>query len=553
MGGSLLMTEMTEAQKLLAEYATQRSEQAFRELVSRYIGLVSSTALRLLGGDTHSAEDVAQIVFFDLARSARTLSKDVMLGGWLHRHTCFVVSKTLRSERRRRLREEHASDMKSLHEDSTRSLAEFEPFLDQVIEQLGERDRIAILLRFFEQLDFASIGKELGSNEAAAQKRVERALERLHRLLKQKGCTLSLAAVGTTLGSQSLSAAPVPVAAAIASAALAGTTATTTANLATFNALTMTTLQKGIVAAAVGLAVTTGVYEIHRASRLGDLLQTLEQRDKPLLSQLEQFRRERDDATNRLAAATDQLQAAERQAVELAKLRGEVARLRLETQELAKFRPATSKGSEVDIDERWLGRVRLLKRRVTDTPSAHLPEFRFLEEDDWLMAAKRQLETDDDFRAAISDLQGRGEGNFLRIVERALRKFLDANNNQFPATVSALKPFLDPAADDEMLNQYQIVPSSELPQGNLGGATNEFYITPKSPAPGGALWALGRSGLSGMHNSAAMDVLAPAVKALLEAAPLVNGKKEANIHDLPPYLTTPEQRAAYQQLIQNSR
>jgi DNA-directed RNA polymerase specialized sigma24 family protein len=72
---------MTDSQQLLAEYAKSGSESAFRELATRYFGLVYSTALRLVGGDTHLAEDVAQTVFSDLARKAQALSSAVMLGG----------------------------------------------------------------------------------------------------------------------------------------------------------------------------------------------------------------------------------------------------------------------------------------------------------------------------------------------------------------------------------------------------------------------------------------------------------------------------------------
>src|SRR3970040_2335326 len=96
---------MTDGQQLLAQYAESGSETAFRELVTRYVDLVYSTAVRLVNGDTHLAEDVTQTVFTALARKARALSKDVMLGGWLHRHTCFVALNTMRSERRRHARE----------------------------------------------------------------------------------------------------------------------------------------------------------------------------------------------------------------------------------------------------------------------------------------------------------------------------------------------------------------------------------------------------------------------------------------------------------------
>src|ERR1043166_2162481 len=89
---------MTETQALLAQFARDGSESAFRELVFRYINLVYSTALRLTGGDTHRAEDITQVVFADLAQKARGLPEDVMLGGWLHQHTRFVGPKA--SERK---------------------------------------------------------------------------------------------------------------------------------------------------------------------------------------------------------------------------------------------------------------------------------------------------------------------------------------------------------------------------------------------------------------------------------------------------------------------
>ncbi len=73
---------MTDSRTLLAEYAANGSEPAFRELVARYVGLVYSAAVRLVGDQRHLAEDVAQTVFADLARLARSLPKEVMLGGW---------------------------------------------------------------------------------------------------------------------------------------------------------------------------------------------------------------------------------------------------------------------------------------------------------------------------------------------------------------------------------------------------------------------------------------------------------------------------------------
>jgi len=119
---------MTDHRTLLADYVTNGSEEAFRELVTRYIDLVYSTAVRLVNGDTHRAEDVAQTVFADLARLAGTLSKDVMLGGWLHRRTWHVATTLMRNERRRQNRERQAAEMNTLQECAETGFEQMLPF-----------------------------------------------------------------------------------------------------------------------------------------------------------------------------------------------------------------------------------------------------------------------------------------------------------------------------------------------------------------------------------------------------------------------------------------
>src|SRR5688572_21717580 len=188
---------MTDGQQLIAQYVETGSETAFRELVTRYVDLVYSAAVRMVNGDTHLAEDVTQTVFADLARMARTLAREVMLGGWLHRHTCFVAAKTMRGERRRQARERQAVEMNAIEDHSAANLASVAPMLDEAINQLGAEDRAAILLRYFEQRDFQSLGAALGSSEEAARKRVDRALEKLHASLMRRGVALSVTALGT--------------------------------------------------------------------------------------------------------------------------------------------------------------------------------------------------------------------------------------------------------------------------------------------------------------------------------------------------------------------
>ena len=213
---------MTETQALLAEFAKSHSETAFRELVARYLNLVYSTAFRLVGGDPHRAQDVAQSVFLHLARKAHTLKSDSALGGWLHRDTCHFAATLMRSERRRQQRELQAAAMNSTPDHSEANLAALTPVLDDAINQLGEADRLAVLLRFYEQRDLRSVGEALGSSENAAQKRVMRALDALRILLKERGVALSATALASMLAAESVMGAPAGMVGVVSTSALAG-------------------------------------------------------------------------------------------------------------------------------------------------------------------------------------------------------------------------------------------------------------------------------------------------------------------------------------------
>ncbi len=95
--------------ELLMHFTEDGAEDAFAELVDRYLDLVHSAAVRQVGGDTHLARDIAQGVFTALARKAQVLPRNVVLGGWLYRHTCFMARQALRTESRRRRREQEAA------------------------------------------------------------------------------------------------------------------------------------------------------------------------------------------------------------------------------------------------------------------------------------------------------------------------------------------------------------------------------------------------------------------------------------------------------------
>jgi RNA polymerase sigma factor (sigma-70 family) len=247
---------MTDHRTLLADYVTNGSEPAFRELVARYIDLVYSTAVRLVNGDTHRAEDVAQTVFADLARLAGTFSKDVMLGGWLHRRTWHVATTLMRNERRRQNRERQAAEMNTLQDCAETRFEQIAPILDDAINQLGARDRTAIVLRFFEHRDLRAVGVALGSNEDAAQKRISRAVEKLRGHFARRGIVASSTVIASVIAANAVQAAPVGLAHSLAAASLAGAAGSSSFGLISIWLKTMLVDKTTLIAAAVILTAT---------------------------------------------------------------------------------------------------------------------------------------------------------------------------------------------------------------------------------------------------------------------------------------------------------
>ena len=195
---------MNDAQ-LLQNFAEQNSETAFRSLVERHLPLVFGTARRITG-DHALAEDIAQTVFILLAGKAKRLGRDTILSGWLYRTTRFVTSRALTAEQRRRRREQESVSMNA-SPPSDSSWLRLGPQLDEALARLGETDRNAILLRYFEQQSLRDVGLSLGLSEDAAKKRVARALEKLRRTLSRHGAEISAAALAAGLAKETAEAA----------------------------------------------------------------------------------------------------------------------------------------------------------------------------------------------------------------------------------------------------------------------------------------------------------------------------------------------------------
>src|SRR3954465_13906771 len=172
-----------EDRELLDRYVKSGSQSAFRELVGGTLPVVYSTARRMVN-DAHLAEEVAQTVFTTLAQKAASIGPAQVLGGWLYNTTRNTAMHAIRSEQRRRAREEAALTMQSLETPSeTPDIAQH---LEPAMEELDPDDRDALVLRFLGNRGLRDVGGQLGISEAAARKRVNRALERLRGVMERR-------------------------------------------------------------------------------------------------------------------------------------------------------------------------------------------------------------------------------------------------------------------------------------------------------------------------------------------------------------------------------
>ena len=259
--------------ELLRDYNRQGSEEAFAALVQRHINLVYSVAFRHVGIATH-AEEITQAVFVILARKAASLRPDILLEGWLYKTTRLTSFSFLRGERRRQFREQEAYMQSTLQESAGASAwNQLAPLLDEAMSRLGEKDRDAVMLRFLKEKSLCEVAAALRVSEAAAQRRVLRAVEKLRLFFTRRGVVLPAAVLTAAISANSVQAAPVALAKSVTAMAItkgaAASTSTLTLIKGALKIMIWTKAKTAIVAgAAVILAVGTvtpiAVHVVHQ-------------------------------------------------------------------------------------------------------------------------------------------------------------------------------------------------------------------------------------------------------------------------------------------------
>jgi RNA polymerase sigma factor (sigma-70 family) len=314
------VTEQTDS-SLLKAYVERRLEAAFNELVHRHVDLVYSAAIRMVR-DPHLAEDVTQGAFIALARQASELEERATLAGWLHRTAQNIAAQTVRTIERRRAREQESIAMSE--QISTLPdvwLEQIEPHLDAALGELNDADRDAVVLRYFHNKSAAEIAAILGVSDDAAQKRVNRAVEKLREVFAKNKITIGAGSLGILISTNAMQAAPAGLAAKILTAT-SGPTVTAG----------ITMIQKLFIAGFAAVAIGGGIYSLHLQKQIA----ALQEQQTSLGQQIAQTSQERDDAKNQLAAAQRENEQRQNNQDELLRLRGETGALRRQLDEAAK-------------------------------------------------------------------------------------------------------------------------------------------------------------------------------------------------------------------------
>ena len=176
---------------------------AFGELVECHQQRVVGTVARMLGADAADAEDIGQQVFLRVWKSAGRYEPTAKFTTWLYTITRHLVFNELRRRKHRPVTSLDADafdgsasgndaarleDRQTPAPDATLLQAELQVAINAAIAQLPETQRLAVVLRRYEELSYEEIAGVLGLSVPAVKSLLFRARvvlrERLAHYLK---------------------------------------------------------------------------------------------------------------------------------------------------------------------------------------------------------------------------------------------------------------------------------------------------------------------------------------------------------------------------------
>ncbi len=173
--------------------ALRGDSEAFRVLVERHGRRLFGLAYRMTG-NRQDAEDVVQETFIKAHGSMDRFELRADFGSWLHRIAANCALDLIRARKRRQGRqmtltdEEGENILESLPDgapepESLASLGEIRRDVGRALERLSENERVAFVLRHYEERSIAEISLALGITDNAVKQCIFRAVRKLRRVL----------------------------------------------------------------------------------------------------------------------------------------------------------------------------------------------------------------------------------------------------------------------------------------------------------------------------------------------------------------------------------
>jgi RNA polymerase sigma-70 factor (ECF subfamily) len=181
--------EFHESDEVLMRLVAVGDDAAFRRLVERHQSLVISTVTRMIG--PADAEDLAQHVFLNVWKSAPRWRPDAKFTTWLMTIAKRLVFNESRRRGRARLipQTKEADEEQSEHPDSTpgpdRQLLaeELHGVIEAALASLPEKERLAVVLRRYEEMPYEEIATILSVSLPALKSLLFRARNSLREKL----------------------------------------------------------------------------------------------------------------------------------------------------------------------------------------------------------------------------------------------------------------------------------------------------------------------------------------------------------------------------------
>src|SRR6266496_1452142 len=175
-------------QRQLVSRALQGDQQAFSDIVEQYSTLMLRTALMIVG-DRDIAEDLVQDALIQAWHHLADLRKTDALRPWLLR---IVVNQCISFKRRlarstafmRQVLSEQETDLIARIADDYKGHMERDWDLARAIETLPTKQRVVIVLHYYNAMTLPEMAQTLNTSENTLKKRIQAALTSLRRILR---------------------------------------------------------------------------------------------------------------------------------------------------------------------------------------------------------------------------------------------------------------------------------------------------------------------------------------------------------------------------------